>query len=186
MLVWWIRYFEAARSFYRRPLLHYNSWFDFFTWQEGDGLDEDIAYLSQFEPFNPLLKKLVERKAKVKDRKMNEESCKDRVVSLGTELHDKRGVQLDSFLWDDGWDNHSSLWDFHRGFPRGFTPVSEVAAKYERHLDLDVIPSVKHAFTVSPCSWVARSVCLPTFTVVGTVQGSGCGCLLGAVMVEPN
>ena len=61
---------------------------------------------------------------------MNEQSCKARVVSMGTELHEKRGVVLDSFLWDDGWDNHSSLWDFHAGFPHGFTPVSDVAKTY--------------------------------------------------------
>ena len=33
----------------------------------------------------------------------------------------KRGVRLDSFLFDDGWDNPGSLWEFNKGFPDGFT-----------------------------------------------------------------
>jgi hypothetical protein len=54
----------------------------------------------------------------------------DRVNTFGRELHDKRGVTLDSFLFDDGWDDHSSLWKFNKGFPDGFKPVEEAAAKY--------------------------------------------------------
>jgi hypothetical protein len=54
----------------------------------------------------------------------------DRVNAFGRELHDKRGVALDSYLFDDGWDNHASLWSFNQGFPDGFTPIKEAAAKY--------------------------------------------------------
>jgi len=54
----------------------------------------------------------------------------DRINTFGRELHQKRGVTLDSFLFDDGWDNHSSLWGFNQGFPNGFTPIREAAAKY--------------------------------------------------------
>ena len=42
----------------------------------------------------------------------------------------KRGVKLDSFLFDDGWDNHKSLWRFNDGFPDGFTPVKQAAERY--------------------------------------------------------
>jgi hypothetical protein len=45
-------------------------------------------------------------------------------------LKEKRGVTLDSFLFDDGWDNHHSLWKFNSGFPEGFTPVKQAAEKY--------------------------------------------------------
>jgi hypothetical protein len=45
-------------------------------------------------------------------------------------LNEKRGVTLDSFLFDDGWDDHSSLWKFNKGFPNGFKPVEEAAAHY--------------------------------------------------------
>jgi hypothetical protein len=60
----------------------------------------------------------------------DEAGALDRVNAFGRELVEKRGVQLDSFLFDDGWDNHKSLWKFNDGFPRGFTPVREAAAKY--------------------------------------------------------
>jgi len=54
----------------------------------------------------------------------------DRVNTFGRELHEKRGVTLDSYLFDDGWDNHASLWSFNKGFPDGFTPIKDAATKY--------------------------------------------------------
>jgi hypothetical protein len=54
----------------------------------------------------------------------------DRINSFGRELTQKRGVKLDSFLFDDGWDDHKSLWKFNAGFPNGFTPVKDAAEKY--------------------------------------------------------
>lgn len=53
----------------------------------------------------------------------------DRVNAFGRELKEKRGVKLDSFLFDDGWDNHKSLWKFNDGFPEGFSQVKEAAEK---------------------------------------------------------
>jgi hypothetical protein len=60
----------------------------------------------------------------------DEAGALDRIHTFGRELHDKRGVTLDSNLFDDGWDDHASLWSFNKGFPNGFTPVREAAAKY--------------------------------------------------------
>lgn len=54
----------------------------------------------------------------------------DRINAFGQELTEKRGVKLDSFLFDDGWDKHDSLWQFNSGFPEGFTPLKEAAEKY--------------------------------------------------------
>lgn len=54
----------------------------------------------------------------------------DRVNAFGHELTEKRGVKLDSFLFDDGWDDHSSLWKFNSGFPDGFSPVRAAAEKF--------------------------------------------------------
>ena len=54
----------------------------------------------------------------------------DRVNLFGHELTEKRGVKLDSFLFDDGWDNHKSLWKFNDGFPNGFASVKEAAERY--------------------------------------------------------
>lgn len=54
----------------------------------------------------------------------------DRVNTFGRELAQKRGVKLDSFLFDDGWDNHKSLWRFNDGFLDGFTSIRTAAEKY--------------------------------------------------------
>ena len=37
--------------------------------------------------------------------------------------------KLDSFLFDDGWDDPKTLWGFHAGFPDGFTRVRTAAAR---------------------------------------------------------
>ena len=60
----------------------------------------------------------------------NEPECLDRINAFGTELVKKRGVELSSFLFDDGWDNTSTNWQFHDGFPHGFATLKEAAAKY--------------------------------------------------------
>jgi len=52
------------------------------------------------------------------------------IRSFGTELVQKRGVKLDSFLFDDGWDNPHTLWSFGAGFPNGFAPLKLAAEKY--------------------------------------------------------
>jgi hypothetical protein len=55
----------------------------------------------------------------------------DRINAFGRELTEKRGVKLDSFLFDDGWDKHDSLWKFNAGFPDGFTPLKRAAEHYD-------------------------------------------------------
>ncbi len=52
------------------------------------------------------------------------------IEAFGTELHEKRGVTLDSFLFDDGWDDSKTLWRFNSGFPDGFTKVNFATRKY--------------------------------------------------------
>ncbi len=42
----------------------------------------------------------------------------DRVRAFGEQLVEQRHVQLDSFLFDDGWDDTHSFWQFNKGFPR--------------------------------------------------------------------
>jgi hypothetical protein len=54
----------------------------------------------------------------------------DAINALGEELSVKRGAKLDSFLFDDGWDDTHSLWSFDSGFPDGFTPIRAAAANY--------------------------------------------------------
>ncbi len=54
----------------------------------------------------------------------------DVIHSFGKELVEKRNVKLDSFLFDDGWDDPHTLWSFGPGFPNGFTPLKDAAEKY--------------------------------------------------------
>lgn len=54
----------------------------------------------------------------------------DVIRSFGTELVSKRGVKLDSFLLDDGWDDPHSLWRMNSGFPQGIKPLTKLAQQY--------------------------------------------------------
>lgn len=60
----------------------------------------------------------------------DEAGALSRVQAFGAELVQKRGATFDSFLMDDGWDDPSTLWKFHKGFPEGFEKVKQAAAKY--------------------------------------------------------
>ncbi len=60
----------------------------------------------------------------------NQAQCLHAIQAIGAQLVKKRGVKLDSFLFDDGWDNYHKLWAFNKGFPHGFTPLWKAAAKY--------------------------------------------------------
>ena len=62
--------------------------------------------------------------------KFNEPEALAVIAAFGEELQRKRGVELDSFLFDDGWDDPKTLWGFHSGFPRGFSALREAAARY--------------------------------------------------------
>lgn len=60
----------------------------------------------------------------------NEQAAVAVVQNFGEELTKKRGAKLDSFMFDDGWDDPTTLWKFNPGFPDGLTKVSQTAAKY--------------------------------------------------------
>lgn len=61
----------------------------------------------------------------------DEATALNHIDAFGNELHVKRGVTLDSYLFDDGWDDHTSLWHFHpKDFPNGFTKVRQETQKY--------------------------------------------------------
>ncbi|MGB7599408.1 MAG: enterotoxin [Candidatus Sulfotelmatobacter sp.] len=60
----------------------------------------------------------------------DEAAALDVIHSFGEELVEKRNVKLDSFLFDDGWDDPHTLWSFGPGFPKGFTPLKAAAEEY--------------------------------------------------------
>jgi len=63
--------------------------------------------------------------------KYNEAGALQVINTFGQELVEKRGVKLDSFLFDDGWDNDATLWQFDQvNFPDGFARIKVEAEKY--------------------------------------------------------
>jgi hypothetical protein len=53
-----------------------------------------------------------------------------RIHEIGDELNKKRGVTLDSYLFDDGWDDVNNLWKIRPDFTDGFAPLTKAAAEY--------------------------------------------------------
>ena len=51
------------------------------------------------------------------------------IETYGRKLVKERGVKMDSFLFDDGWDDHQHLWQFNQHFPHGFAPVRAAAER---------------------------------------------------------
>lgn len=60
----------------------------------------------------------------------DEAQALDVVRSFGTELTEKRGVKLSSFLFDDGWDDPATLWKFNSGFSDGLSKIKLEAEKF--------------------------------------------------------
>lgn len=74
------------------------------------------------------------------DRKLDEQQCLDRIQTFADSLILKRHVPLQAFLFDDGWDDNRTLWQFNANFPRGFTPLAARAARYHAGLGVWISP----------------------------------------------
>ena len=59
-----------------------------------------------------------------------EKDVMDTVRIFGEELVQKRGVVMDSFLLDDGWDNTETLWQFHDELPNEFREIRKQMESY--------------------------------------------------------
>ncbi|MGF6505456.1 enterotoxin [Paraburkholderia sp. 32] len=59
-----------------------------------------------------------------------QEQALERIATIGHELHAARGVQIDSLLFDDGWDDLGGGWQFSKAFPHGFVPLRDAAARF--------------------------------------------------------
>jgi hypothetical protein len=74
------------------------------------------------------------------DRIFSENECIDRIKWFGDSLIRKRNVQMKAFLFDDGWDDHTTLWKFHSGFPEGFTNLKKEAELYNSDIGVWLSP----------------------------------------------
>lgn len=73
--------------------------------------------------------------------KMKESECLEVIENLGKELIEKRAVKLDSFVFDDGWDDPATLWQILKpNFPNGFTPLMTRAAEYGTRIGVWLSP----------------------------------------------
>ena len=75
-----------------------------------------------------------------KDRNLDEAQCLEAITLFGRELVEKRGVRLDALVFDDGWDDPQTLWRFGAGFPRGFLPLRDAAARYNSAIGVWLSP----------------------------------------------
>ncbi len=62
--------------------------------------------------------------------RFDEAGAIDRINAFGQQLTEQRTVKLDSFLFDDGWDDTHTLWGFNSGFPDGFARATAAAEQY--------------------------------------------------------
>lgn len=97
-----LAYSERERAVPYRPFIHYNSWYELNINRNNDS--------------DPL-------------KRMTEKQCVDVLNAWHEQMYKKRGIAIDAFVWDDGWDEFNSLWDFHKGFPNGFKLLNQLAGK---------------------------------------------------------
>jgi len=74
------------------------------------------------------------------ENRFDESGAIDRVKEFGQHLVVERHVKLESFLFDDGWDDPNTLWGFNSGFPDGFTKTGDAAAKYNAGIGVWLSP----------------------------------------------
>jgi hypothetical protein len=71
---------------------------------------------------------------------LNEANCLEAIRLMGERLVRHHGVVLDALVFDDGWDNPQTLWQFHSGFPHGFMPLAELCREYHTRLGVWLSP----------------------------------------------
>lgn len=97
-----LAYMERERVMPYRPFIHYNSWYELNINRNNDS---DPA------------------------KRMTEEQCLAVLKDWQEQFYQKRGMSIDAFVWDDGWDEFNSLWDFHKMFPQGFKRIDAAAGR---------------------------------------------------------
>ena len=72
--------------------------------------------------------------------KLDEKKCLNVIQHIGDSLTVKRGVVLSGFVFDDGWDDNSTLWQFNSGFPNGFDLLTAEAKKFKSSIGMWISP----------------------------------------------
>jgi hypothetical protein len=106
---WFWRYLDRIRASPLRPYVLYNSWYDLRTPRYGKG----------------------------PERSLNEANLLKAAEVLRKELFEERGIPLDAFVLDDGWDVYAGDWILSSDqFPRGLAPISRAIGPMGAHLGI--------------------------------------------------
>lgn len=97
-----LAYNERERAVPWRSFVHYNSWYELNINRNNDS-----------DP----------------KKRMTEPQCLAVIDAWNKNLFKKHKISVDAFVWDDGWDDFNSLWDFHSEFPNGFKKLDIEARK---------------------------------------------------------
>jgi hypothetical protein len=71
---------------------------------------------------------------------LNETNCLEAIRICGERFIKPHGVVMDAMVFDDGWDDPKTLWQFHRGFPNGFSPLAQSCRQYHTRLGVWLSP----------------------------------------------
>jgi hypothetical protein len=71
---------------------------------------------------------------------LNETNCLEAIRLFGERFLKPHQVEMDALVFDDGWDDPKTLWQFHAGFPRGFAPLADLARQYGTRLGVWLSP----------------------------------------------
>ena len=74
------------------------------------------------------------------ENRYSEADALDRIHAFGSRLEETRHVKIDSFVFDDGWDDPNSFWGFNRELPGGFTRIAAQAASYNAGIGVWLSP----------------------------------------------
>ncbi len=97
-----LAYHERERAVPWRSFIHYNSWYEL-------NIDRNNTI----------------------DSRMSKEDCLQVIEAWEKNLFEPYNTHVEAFVWDDGWDDFNSLWDFYRPkFPNGFTEIDSLCRKY--------------------------------------------------------
>jgi hypothetical protein len=110
-----LHYLERERAHPHRPFLHYNNGSEIGTEYWKLRLNGAEGEARRFRAGQQAL-------------------WLDLIAAFGRELTGKRGVVLDGFAHDYGWDDELKVWRFHEGYPDGFAPARGAANALGAHL----------------------------------------------------
>ena len=124
---WFWKYIDSIRVAPLRPYLLYNSWYDVRS-PEYTERPEDV---------------------------MNEANVLRIAADFKREMVEKRGLKLDAFVLDDGWDIYESDWVLRPDeFPRGLRPISDALAEMGTDLGIWFGPIGGYSFRGKRVDWM--------------------------------